>query len=262
LGCQHTYDQSGAFRARAGSFALGPWFVRDGRLNVITKLKEHVIMSTVFHEGVNHGHKPSGRWSEVQKNPNSPAAPFLLETLCKNLEPASLVWTAKQRIWDNPLARTHIDWYLKGTGADFVEDTALKIVLEKDNGVRSAIARRLPPGKSSGTVTDWFKLEQKHYGLDDARTAWGAIDRLDFEADFDAGTLHVWFKDRYEWHPFYPALYDVKADDAPARETNCLHAAFVEMKSQGAADFWMVGEATVPLKGIVGSVLGSQLPDW
>ncbi|HEV3198235.1 MAG TPA: hypothetical protein VGZ73_10015, partial [Bryobacteraceae bacterium] len=203
-------------------------------------------MSTEFHAGVNHAHKPSGRWPEVQKNPNSPNAPFLLESLCKIRDPEDLVWWAKWRLWDNPLARRHIDWYLKGTGADFDENAALKIVLEKDDGVRSAIGRRLPSGQSSGKYTDYFKLEQKHYGLDDARTSWGAIDRLDFEADYDAGTLHVWFKDRYEWHPYYPGLYLVQSDDSPARETNCLHAAFVEMKSQGAADFWMIGEASVP----------------
>ena len=72
---------------------------------------------------------------------------------------------------------------------------------------------------------------------------------FDFEMDFDAGTVHVWFQDRYEWHPFYPALYPVKAGDV-ARPTNCLHAAMVELKSSGAADFWMKGEATVPLNVI------------
>jgi hypothetical protein len=34
------------------------------------------------------------------------------------------------------------------------------------------------------------------------------------------------------------------------------------MKAFGAADFWMVGEATVPLKGFIGFVLGGNLPDW
>ncbi|HEV3198155.1 MAG TPA: hypothetical protein VGZ73_09615, partial [Bryobacteraceae bacterium] len=63
-------------------------------------------------------------------------------------------------------------------------------------------------------------------------------------------------------HPYYPGLYLVQSDDSPARETNCLHAAFVEMKSQGAADFWMIGEASVPLKGIAGATLGGNLPDW
>ena len=31
------------------------------------------------------------------------------------------------------------------------------------------------------------------------------------------------------------------------RETNCVHAALVELKSGGAADYWMKGEATIPL---------------
>lgn len=216
----------------------------------------------IFHPGVNHGHTPSKRWADIQKNPNSPNAPFGLETLCKWKEPEDLVWWAKWRIWDDPLAQRHIDWYLTGTGADFNENAALKIVLENDNGVRSAIGRRLPSGQTSGIYTDNFKLEQKHYGLEDARNAWGAIDRLDFEANYDAGTLHVWFKDRYEWHPYYPGLYSAQADDSPARGTNCLHAAFVEMKLKRAADFWMVGDATVPLKGFVGYTLGGNLPDW
>ncbi len=108
---------------------------------------------------------------------------------------------------------------------------------------------------------DNFKLKQDHYATEDVRNSWGNIDRLDFEVDFDAQTLHVWFKDRYEWHPYYPDLYDVQEDDFP-RPTNCLHAAFVEMKLFGAADFWMVGEATVPLKGIVGAPQAVRWPDW
>jgi hypothetical protein len=201
-------------------------------------------MATEFHEGDKHGHLPIGRWPEIQKNPDSVA------------------W-AKARIFYNPLALRHINWYLNHKGADFIEDVALKLVLENDKGVQSAIARRLPAAKSSGKVCDYFKLEQRHYGLDDARSAWGAIDRLDYEADYDAGTLHVWFRDRYEWHPYYPTLYtDVQdGDGPPPRETNCLHAAFVEMKSQGAADFWMQGEATVPLKPVVKCV-STNLPDW
>ncbi len=214
-----------------------------------------------YHPGVSHGHTPCSRWSEIQKNPNSPNSPWGLESLCKNCDPDTLVWFAKRRIWDNPLALKHIDWYLKGSGHDFDEDAALKIVLENDKGVRSAIGRRLP-NQTSGVYASYFKLEQKHYGLDDARTSWGAIDRLDFEADFDEGTLHVWFQDRYEWHPYYPGLYTAMADDAPPRETNCLHAAFVEMKLQKAADFWMVGEATVPLKDFIGYTTGGNAPDW
>jgi hypothetical protein len=216
---------------------------------------------TEFHDGDKHDHKPSGRWSEVQNNPNSPNAPWMLETICKHSPtPQKLVSIAKMNLVFQPLASRHVDWYLRMKGNDFDESDALKTVLLKDNGVRSAIGRRLPSQKS-GTFTDSFKLEQKHYGLEDARLAWGAIDILDFEANFDRGTLHVWFKDRYEWHPVYPGLYDLQHGDF-VRETNCLHAAFVEMKLQGAADFWMIGEATVPLDGIVGYTLGGNLPDW
>lgn len=219
-------------------------------------------MATEFHEGVNHAHPASRRWSEVQSNPASPGAPFLLETLCKSKSPKDLVWWAKWRLWDNPMARRHIDYYLKGTGQDFNEDAALKIALEKDDGVRSAIGRRLPKGKTSGKFSEAFKLEQAHYGLTDFRTSWGAIDIFDFEADFDAQTIHVWFKDRYEWHPIYPGLYSA-CHDPSSRNTNCLHAAFVEMKTEGAADFWMVGDATVSLKGFPISGPGTtNVPDW
>jgi hypothetical protein len=205
----------------------------------------------VFNPGVNHGHSPCGRWSDIQKSPNSPGNPYWVENLCRHLSPEYLVDAVMPRLWLNPLAKRHIDWYLNGSGADYIEDAALKIVLENDRGVRGAIGRRLPSTRPTGVYRDWFTLEQKHYELDDAGTAWGAIDRLDFEADYDTGTLHVWFKDRYEWHPYYPGLYTALAGDF-ARETNCVHAACVEMKSQGAADFWMVGEATVELRLVDG----------
>ena len=58
-------------------------------------------------------------------------------------------------------------------------------------------------------------------------------------------TVRVWFKDCYEWHPVYP-FYDFQKGDG-VRETNCLHPALVELKTSGAADFWMVGEGEVNL---------------
>jgi hypothetical protein len=95
-----------------------------------------------------------------------------------------------------------------------------------------------------------LKIEQNDYSNQDLRFAFGAIDQLDVEVDFGARTVHAWFQDRYEWHPFYPGLYAAFPDDG-ARETNCVHAALVELKSDGAADFWMKGEATAPLSVIV-----------
>ena len=42
-----------------------------------------------------------------------------------------------------------------------------------------------------------------------------------------------------------------------ARDTNCVHAALVELKSGGAADYWMKGEARVPLSLIRGAYRSS-----
>ncbi len=85
--------------------------------------KGEAIMATDFTEGVKHDHKASRRWSEVQKNPNSPGAPLSLVPLCKKLQPSPLVSVAKYlELWDMPLARRHVDWYLKESGKDFDEN--------------------------------------------------------------------------------------------------------------------------------------------
>ena len=81
----------------------------------------------------------------------------------------------------------------------------------------------------------------------DFKFAFGSIDQVDYEVDPFDDSLHVWFKDRYEWHPVYPGLYLPRHSDDFARFTNNVHAAMVELKTSGAADYWMVGEATVPL---------------
>ncbi len=203
-----------------------------------------VASKTAFHPGLDHGHLPSGRWADVQADPNSS---FELNRLCPWVSPMELVEAALvAKFLDKPIATAHLAWYLAGAGADFIEDANIAEMLRKDTGVQAAIARRIPPGPPGGKFTGFFKLEQSDYADQDFRFAFGAIDRLDFEVDVAAGTIHVWFQDRYEWHPYYPKLYRAYPDDAP-RDTNCLHAALVELKASGAADFWMKGEATVPL---------------
>jgi hypothetical protein len=203
----------------------------------------------IFHPGVNHGHSPSGKWSTVQASPNSS---FELNALCPRMTPRQLVDTAiVAKFLTKPIARDHLNWYLStGGGRDFNEDANIKLMLTSDTGVQAAIRGMLPPGRTSGMFTAFRKIEQSDYANQDLRFAFGAIDRLDIEVDFSAGTIHAWFQDRYEWHPFYPGLYTAFPDDA-ARETNCLHAALVELKSSGAADFWMKGEATVPLSAVL-----------
>jgi hypothetical protein len=204
---------------------------------------------TVFHPGVNHGHSPSGKWSTVQAAPNSS---FELNMLCPRMTPRQLVDTAiVAKFMNKPIALAHLRWYLStGTGRDLNEDANINTMLMSDTGVQSAIRALLPPGRTSGVFTTHLKIEQSDYTNQDLRFAFGAIDQLDIEVDFGAGTVHGWFQDRYEWHPFYTGLYTALPGDA-ARETNCLHAALVELKTSGAADFWMKGEATVPLSAIV-----------
>jgi hypothetical protein len=147
---------------------------------------------------------------------------------------------------DKPIARVHLAHYLKGKGADFSEDANIDTWLRTDKGIQAALVTHIPTGRTSGRFSGSFKVEQSVYEDQDFRFAFGAIDILDFEVDFAAATIHVWFQDRYEWHPHYPGLYTALPGDA-ARETNCVHAAMVELKDGGAADFWMKGEATVPL---------------
>jgi hypothetical protein len=220
---------------------------------------------TDFHEGTNHNHRPSGKWAEVQANPNSPEASWWLIRACKNLSPRNLVLAAINQMFnDKPIALRHLTWYLNHKGLDFQEDANIKAMLEQDKGVQDILRfwiNLLDSGRTRrGKVTGQFKLEQLNYANVDFKYAFGAIDKLDLEVDFDAETVHVWFQDRYDWHPVYPGLYTKYPDDV-ARDTNCVHAALVELKAgwpsslidkagSGAADFWMKGEATVPLKVI------------
>jgi hypothetical protein len=205
-----------------------------------------LLQRVVFTPGVKHDHTPSGRWVDVQAAPNSG---FFENRVCANSSPRTVVDLA---IWakfdDKPIAKKHLEWYLSaGKGADFVEDANLDSLLRSDVGVQAAIVAVLPsPWPSAGTFTGHVKIEQRDYVNQDFRFAFGAIDRLDFEVDWAAKTLHAWFQDRYEWHPVYSGLYTKYPDD-DARDTNCVHAALVELQASGAADYWMRGEATVPL---------------
>jgi hypothetical protein len=213
-----------------------------------------MLQRTAYTPGVRHDHTPSGRWADVQAAPNSG---FLESRVCANSSPSTVVSAAVlAEFRGKPIAKAHLDWYLSvGRGADLVEDTNIERMLRSDTGVQAMITSRLPtPRPTSGTFAGSFKIEQTDYSDQDLRFAFGAVDRLDFEVDWSAGTLHAWFQDRYEWHPYYPGLYTAFPDDG-ARETNCVHAALVELQSGTAADFWMKGEATVPL-----SVLPTAAP--
>ncbi len=204
--------------------------------------KVPVTSKTVFHPGVMHDHQPSGRWADVQNDPNSPG---IVGSICKHNDPEWVMRLASIRtLYDKPLAKDHLRWYFTGGGAEFVEDSNLELMLRTDSGVQKKITRNIPSGRSSGIFTDHVTITQDNYSDEDFQYAFGEIDRLDFEVDFAAGTLHAWFQDRYEWHPVYP-FYKRMAGDY-LRDTNCVHAAAVELKNDGAKDYWMKGEATIP----------------
>jgi len=203
---------------------------------------------TEFHPGVSHGHNPCGKWAEIQKNPNT--SDWKCAAACKISNPWMMAqWAKLGELSDKPLATKHLDYYLAGTGDIFDEDDNIENWISTDAGVQAKLVSLFPSNRS-GVFTSHFEMEQKDYDDVDFKDAFGGIDIVDFSVDFGAGTVHVWFMDRYEWHPAYKGLYDIQKGDV-IRSTNCLHAAMVELKSSGAADYWMKGEATVQLSVVL-----------
>ncbi|MEP6833241.1 MAG: hypothetical protein ABJB74_07595 [Gemmatimonas sp.] len=220
-----------------------------------------------FHPGIHHDHTPSRKFDEVLHNPNNSGTgdPLkdALDKACVVLAAAAdspiplphgpelLVAVARTLLFvKRPLASVHLEFYLKGGGKDFVEDTNIKNWISGDSGIRKRLKREIFVGGKKTRTEGHFFFSQSEYAKDEAgqdfRFAFGGIDRVDFEVDLADHLVRVWFQDRYEWHPFYPKLYPPKSGDV-ARDDNCVHAALVEMQDQGAADFWMKGVAEVPL---------------
>jgi hypothetical protein len=200
--------------------------------------KTPTTSKTHFTPGVSHDHQPSGRWKDVQSNPNSDS---VIGGFCSRFSPSHVLEIAQATaLYGNPIAVAHLKWYLAGSGANFIEDDNLELMIRTDAGVQAKITGIVPSGKTKGIFAGHVAITQDDYSSDEFKNSFGEIDRLDFEIDFAAGTMHAWFQDRYEWHPVYP-FYPKKQGDY-ARPTNCVHAAAVEMKSEGAKDYWMKGE--------------------
>ncbi len=198
-----------------------------------------------FTEGVAHNHAPCGRWPEIQAKPQS--IDLRADQACRHFEPATVARMAKTYLGSDARAVAHLEHYLTGGGVDYDEDANLAAMLAEDEGVRALVARQVltPNAAPKGR----FRIEQRDYAVSDFLGAFGGIDIVEYEVLKDRDMLRVWFKDRYEWHPVYDGLYDRQAGDSE-RSNNCVHAAMVEMKSQGAADFWMVGKAVIPLSSL------------
>jgi len=226
---------------------------------------------TRFHPGVAHNHQPTGRWAAVQADASTrcgsatsalarevgkgfDADPKKLASLsvvagvectCANSDVSSVSFYARNVVLGLlPLAQAHLDHYLSGGGSAFLEDAAA--IIQTDQGVRTKLAAAIKKANIGH-----FKINQSDYSVKDFQYAFGAIDRLDFEVDRKAGLVYVWFQDRYEWHPVGFG-YSFLAGDG-RRESNCVHAALVEMKTSGAADFWMLGDAIIPIGVITGA---------
>lgn len=223
---------------------------------VVQRLPKTTPAGDPYNKGVKHDHRPTGEWEAVQERTRCDlfSASFQAEAIpdssggtgnligcyCKISSPEEVITTARE--WEmsgQPLAKDHLNNYLSGAG-EYEED--VEAFLKSDTAVFARLIRFADTGGDSGH----FKLQQSHYSSDEYRNSFGAIDRLDYRVDTDAGVIHVWFADRYEWHPVYPGLYTKKSGDV-TRYTNCVHAAAVEMKLEGARDFWMYGHGTVPL---------------
>jgi hypothetical protein len=212
---------------------------------------------TKFVPGARHDHTPTRRWGEVQSAARARCGtvilkvirdPDLIRTLppdlasecaCALLSPDGVAKTARNVVMATlPLARKHLDHYLAGTGSALTVD--LEDIIRRDSKVRAKLGAQVKRSRRG-----FMRIEQSDYAVKDFQFALGAIDRLDFEVNRKAGLVHVWFMDRYEWHPvgfgYKPLKHDVR------RETNCIHAAMVELKDSGAADYWMFGDTVLSL---------------
>jgi hypothetical protein len=196
-----------------------------------------------------HNHPPQNNWPAVQAASQDAClsfGPSSVDCTCAALSPAGVMSTAAW--WElsgNPVAEAHLDHYLTGSGKEYNEDTNFYNLLVQDKAVRSKFGDAVHE-KSVGSIPVW----QGDYTVEDYRLAFGGIDRVDFEAHNLQNTVDIWFIDMYEFHPVGFGHQDMGVGD-DLRSTNCVHAAAVEMKNQGAADFWMKGQVTVSMSWLL-----------
>jgi hypothetical protein len=221
-----------------------------------------VTFTYTFHPGVAHHHAPTGRWGAIQADARARCAALVrarnlgqalaVECACATLSPSAVMGMARNTIMAPlPLAQRHLDHYLRGRGANL--SVNLEHVLRRDAKVRRKLAHAL-----ARSHIGHIRIEQSDYDVKDFQFAFGAVDRLDFEVNRRAGLVHVWFMDRYEWHPVGFGHRKLPGDIR--RSTNCVHAAAVELKSSGAADYWMVGDVIIPLSLLTGGPSPSPSP--
>lgn len=244
---------------RGGAVIVVEYRVAErSRGTVTVSVKE--ARSTVYTPTMKpHDHRPTGRWKELLKaipQPDDTDEGKVLAGLCfAGADPMTFVTGAIASQFQNkPIALKHLLWYLSdGRGQELNEDENIEKWVRSDRHIREKVARFITANVQRGPrFSGFFPFVQEEFFDQDFRFAFGTIDRLDIEVDFVLKTVKLWFMDSYEWHPVCAGFYNQEPDDK-VRVTNSLHAALVELKSQGAADYWMVGEATLPLSWFVPS---------
>jgi peptidoglycan hydrolase-like protein with peptidoglycan-binding domain len=209
---------------------------------------------TVYKKTDAHNHGPCQNcWDAICASSENAVVDFssayLRALAIARAKPRTVVDEAKRRAFgDKPLALGYLNYYLGGQGGTLNEDRHLDMWLRGDQAARRNIADEIRDRKKTTEtlVTFWFEFDQDMFGDQDFRFMYGTIDYFHVEANFIAGTVKVWFMDCYEWHPPHPQFMPPCPNLKP-RNTNFLHAALVQMKNEGARDFWMRGEATFPI---------------
>jgi len=70
------------------------------------------------------------------------------------------------------IAIDHLKWFLgDGSGADFVEDSNLDLMLRTDSGVQAVLRAKIPTGRSIGTFADHVEIKQSDYDDDEFQYA-------------------------------------------------------------------------------------------
>jgi peptidoglycan hydrolase-like protein with peptidoglycan-binding domain len=200
-----------------------------------------------------HNHLPTHKWQELLgkiEQPTDDAVGIALKGLClASAEPQTFVDAAiKLYLGFQPIAMKHLNWYLKdGRGADFIENDNIAKWVDADANLRAEVAHFVRVNRARSPKYKYYiYFDASRFSSMDFRNAFGTIDKLFIEFDMGPQTVTLSFKDRYEWHPVCQPYYKKEPDD-DIRNTNSLHAALVELKVNGAADYWMLGEATLPM---------------
>jgi hypothetical protein len=204
-----------------------------------------------------HHHQPVSEPDEWEKTceeaSNDDVLIFTLKRLAGiKASPETVSAAARIGLAGEPMATKHFDHYLSGHGATVNEDANIEDWIKSDSVARGFIAKQVRAARQPGetNVHTVFEFNQVHFERDNHRDSFGTIDHLEVNADFVMGQVEIWFEDTYEWHPTYKLYTNPVCDDPlkGKRNTVFLHAAMVQMKTRGAADYTMRGRAMFDIK--------------